>query len=227
MERRVVSRDEWLREREALLAAEKDLARQRDRVAAQRRSLPWVKVEAPYTFEGPGGRIALADLFGPRSQLVAYHFMYGPGEAEPCPLCSFWADNFERNVVHLAARDTALVAISRGELPRLLAFRERMGWTFPWYSSHGTSFNRDLGVSFFDDGPRTYNYRDTTATGELPGISVFARDGRDVFHTYSTYARGLDPMNAAYQYLDLTPKGRDEDALGFSMAWVRYRDRYV
>jgi predicted dithiol-disulfide oxidoreductase (DUF899 family) len=234
MERhKIVSTDAWLEARTQLLAKEKEFTRLRDEVSAQRRALPWVRVGKDYVFEGPGGKETLADLFAGRSQLVVYHFMFGPEvDDTPCKSCSFWADSFERNVVHLSARDVTLLAISRAPLARLEAFKKRMGWTFKWASSGGNDFNYDYNVSFRPDarakeGAR-YNYAaKTSATTELPGISVFSKDADGtVFHTYSCYARGLDMMNVAYQYLDLVPKGRDEADQPHTMTWVRYRDAY-
>ncbi len=230
----VVSREEWLTARKALLDKEKTFSRLRDDLNRQRRELPWVKVEKPYVFEGPNGRETLADLFENRTQLVVYHFMFNPEWNEGCPSCSFWADNFNPNVVHLKQRDVTLVAVSRAPLAKIEPFRKRMGWTFKWVSSSGTDFNYDYHVSFKPDdlrsGPIVYNYRRTPMPPRMEdreGISVFYKDkDGSVFHTYSTYARGLDLMNTAYNYLDLVPKGRDEDNLEFTQAWVRHHDRY-
>jgi len=229
----IVSHEAWLAARKALLLEEKELTRLRDRLGQRRRALPWVRVDKQYVFEGPDGKESLAELFGGRSQLVVYHFMFGPDWEAPCKSCSFWADNFERNVVHLAHRDVTLIAVSRAPLQRLEAFKRRMGWTFKWVSSAGGDFNYDYQVSFTADdlakGEAYYNYAmQKNTVSELPGISVFYKDaGGTVFHTYSCYARGLDMMNAAYHYLDLVPKGRDEaDQRPYSMAWVRYRDSY-
>ena len=225
----VVSAAEWEIARKELLAREKELVRASDALAEARRALPWRRVDRRYVFDGPRGEATLADLFDGRSQLVVYHFMFGPDWSEGCKSCSFWADNFERNVVHLAHRDFTFVAISRAPLEKLEAFRRRLGWTFPWYSSGRTDFNRDFCVSF-DPGDRdpTYNYRPKKSDAtELPGISVFARgDGDAVFHTYSTFGRGVEVANAAYRVLDLVPKGRDEGGLPSPMAWLRIRDRY-
>jgi predicted dithiol-disulfide oxidoreductase (DUF899 family) len=202
----------------------------RDRLSQKRRDLPWVRVDKPYVFQGPNGQETLPQLFDGRSQLVVYHFMYGPDSDTPCKSCSFWADNFERNVVHLKHRDVTLIAVSRAPLDRLEAFKRRMGWTFKWVSSAGSDFNFDYQASFRPEdlakGEAYYNYATRkTSLSELPGISVFCKDASDtVFHTYSCYARGLDMMNAAYHYLDLVPKGRDEG--GHGMAWLRYRDSY-
>ncbi len=214
-----------------LLEAEKALTRQREDVARRRRALPWVAVEKQYEFDTEQGRRTLAELFGDKSQLFVQHFMFGPDWDEGCPSCSFWADSFDGTLAHLAARDVAFVAVSRAPLANLIEYRTRMGWSFPWVSSADSSFNFDFGVSFTEDeqaGTGVYNYRDVDQPGEeLPGFSFFARDDSGkVFHTYSTYARGLDPMNAAYQILDLAPKGRDEQDLPWSMAWLRRHDSY-
>jgi predicted dithiol-disulfide oxidoreductase (DUF899 family) len=229
----VVSHQAWLAARKALLLEEKEFTRLRDQLSQRRRDLPWVRVDKQYVFEGPDGKESLAELFGGRSQLVVYHFMFGPDWEAPCKSCSFWADNFERNVVHLAHRDVTLIAVSSAPLQRLDAFKRRMGWTFKWVSSAGGDFNYDYQVSFTADdlakGEAYYNYAmQKNTVSELPGISVFYKDaGGTVFHTYSCYARGLDMMNAAYHYLDLVPKGRDEaDQRPYPMAWLRYRDSY-
>lgn len=232
----IVSHDEWLSRRKQLLAEEKELTRMQDRLAEKRRALPWERVDAEYAFDGPAGRTTLLDLFGERSQLAVYHLMFAPEWEAACKSCTFWADNFDRIVVHLAARDIAFAAISRAPLEKLEAYRKRMGWTFPWVSSGGNSFNFDFHVSFTPDelasGEIAYNYktyrkgRDPEFSSDLPGISVFARDGRDVFHTYSTHARGIESVNGAYQWIDLAPKGRDEANVG-AMGWLRRRDEYA
>ena len=230
---KVVSREEWIEARQQLLAKEKEFTRLRDRLSQQRRDLPWVRIDKAYVFEGPSGSQTLAELFEGRSQLVVYHLMFDPSWETPCKSCSFWADSFDRNVVHLSHRDVTLLAISRAPFRRLEAFKKRMGWSFKWVSSSGTDFNYDYHVSFtpeqLADGEVIYNYRREKMSGtEWPGISVFCKDASGaVFHTYSCYARGLDMMNAAYQYLDLVPKGRDEQGLPFTMEWVRYRDSYA
>lgn len=229
---RVISRDEWLVARKALLAQEKELTRRRDELSEARRALPWVKVEKSYVFDGPAGRETLADLFAGRSQLLVYHFMFDPGWNDGCKSCSFWADGYNGVVAHLAQRDVTLIAVSRAPLEKLEAFRRRMGWSFKWVSSLATAFNYDYGVSFTPDdlaaGRNRYNFDTTTFGGpEAPGISVFYRDPAGaIFHTYSCYARGLDMMNGAYQLLDLVPKGRGEAGLPYPMAWVRLRDEY-
>ncbi len=229
---KIVSREQWIEARKAHLAHEKEYTKARDRLSEERRALPWVKLDKAYRFDGAGGKVTLADLFKGRRQLVVQHFMFAPDWDEGCKSCSFWADGFERMIPHLAARDTALVAVSRAPLEKLEAFRKRMGWTFDWVSSAGSDFNYDFAVSFTPDqrasGAGVYNF-DTTAWGseEAPGISVFYSDERgDIFHTYSTFGRGLDMMNAAYHYLDLTPLGRHEEGLPYPMDWVRLRDQY-
>ena len=229
---RVVSREQWIEARQALMAREKELTRAREAVGEARRQLPWVKVDKPYVFDGPTGKIAMVDLFKGKPQLVVQHVMFAPEWDVACKSCSFWADGFERMVPHLAARDTTMIAVSRAPVAKLEAFKKRMGWSFDWVSSGNNDFNYDYGVSFtpeqIEAGKAKYNYGTSPLYGsELPGISVFYRDeAADIFHTYSTYARGLDPMNAAYQYLDLTPLGRHEDGLPYPMDWVRLRDQY-
>jgi predicted dithiol-disulfide oxidoreductase (DUF899 family) len=226
MTQKTVSRAEWLEARRALLAREKALTQARDEVAAARRALPRTEVTEPYRFAAPAGSTDLAGLFGGRSQLIVYHFMFGPDWQEGCPSCSFWADSFDGMSPHLAARDTAFAAVSRAPLDRLMAYRARMGWEFPWVSSLGTSFNEDFGVTIAEGPGAAYNYAPTTRKGEMPGLSVFMREEGRVFHTWSTYARGLDALNPVYQHLDLTPRGRDEAGLPWPMAWVRRHDRY-
>jgi predicted dithiol-disulfide oxidoreductase (DUF899 family) len=229
---KIVSRQEWIEARKAHMAHEKEFARARDRLSEERRQLPWVKVDKAYTFDGPNGKVTLADLFKGRNQLVVQHVMFAPEWDAACKSCSFWVDGFERMFPRLAARDTTMVAVSLAPLEKLEAFKKRMGWTFDWFSSGNNDFNYDYGVSFtreqIDAGDAKYNYGTTRLYGpELPGISVFYRDeAGDIFHTYSTYARGLDMMNSAYQYLDLTPLGRHEEGLPYPMDWVRLRDQY-
>src|SRR5687767_11025188 len=228
----IVSREEWLIARKAHLAREKEFTRLRDRLSAERRALPWVRVDKTYAFDGPGGKATLAELFADRRQLIVYHFMFGPGWEEGCPSCSFLADHIDGAAVHLAQRDVTLLAVSRAPLSRLEAFKERMGWRFPWVSSQETDFNFDFNVSFtkaeMAKGAVDYNFdRREFPSEEGPGVSVFCKDEHgQIFHTYSAYARGLDLLVGAYNYLDLAPKGRDEDALPFTMAWVRHHDRY-
>ena len=223
---RIATREDWLDARKALLEEEKAFQKARDALAAKRRALPWVAVETDYRFHGPEGEMSLRDLFGDHDQLIVQHFMMGADWEEGCPSCSFWADGFDGTTAHMAARDTAFVAVSTAPLDRIEAYKARMGWDFPWVSCAGSSFNEDFHVTFAGDGG-SYNYRPKQGDhSELPGISVFAREGDAVYHSYSTYARGLDNMNVTYQYLDLTPKGRDEDDLPWPMAWVRRHDRY-
>ena len=227
------TRADWLAARTALLAEEKELTRRRDELAARRRELPWVRIETDYRFTGPEGEVGLADLFAGRGQLLVYHFMLGPGWGEGCASCSYVSDHFDACLPHLAARDVALVAVSRAPYAEIAAFRQRMGWTFPWFSSFGSGFNHDFGVSFtaaeLQSGAVAYNYaRGPFPAEEAPGLSAFARDASgQVSHTYSTYARGLDGLIGTYALLDLAPRGRDEAALGFTMAWVRHHDRYA
>lgn len=230
---RVVSREEWLAARRELLAEEKRFTKLRDELTRKRQAMPWVAVETDYRFMGSEGELSLGDLFGERSQLIVQHFMFGPDWEEGCPSCSFWADNYDGTLAHLAARDIAFVAVSAAPLAKLDAYKARMGWSFRWVSAQGSSFNRDYHVSFtqaeVDAGELHYNYRDNARfpTTEAPGASVFTR-GEDgaVFHTYSCYSRGLDMLNGAYHYIDLTPKGRDEAGLSYSMAWLRRHDKY-
>ena len=228
-EHAVVGHEEWVEARKRLLAEEKELTRLRDELSRKRRDLPWERVEKEYVFEGAGGKRTLSELFDGRSQLVVYHFMYGPDDEQGCPHCSFWADSFDRNVVHLEARDVTFVAVSRGPLARLLEYRKRLGWSFEWVSSAGSDFHFDFGVSFRPDeqDAATYNYGTLTpGFPEREGVSVFVRDeDGTVFHTYSSYARGIDLLNAAYNYLDLAPRGRDEEGRP-PQFWVRRRDEY-
>jgi predicted dithiol-disulfide oxidoreductase (DUF899 family) len=229
---KIVSQREWLAARKALLAKEKEFTKQRDRLSEERRALPWVKIEKSYSFEGPKGRQSLSDLFEGRSQLIVYHFMYGPEWGEGCMSCSFWADTFNGAIEHLKARDVTMIAVSRAPYSTLKAFQKRMGWSFKWVSSLGSDFNYDFHVSFTPEeqekGPVFYNFqKQEFPSDEAPGISVFYKDkAGDIFHTYSTYARGLDAVNGAYQLLDLAPKGRDEAELPWPMAWVKHRDKY-
>lgn len=228
----VVGVQEWLEKRKQLLAKEKEFSRLRDELSAARRELPWERVEKDYVFDGPTGKQTLGDLFDGRSQLVVYHFMFAPEWDGGCKSCSWWADNFERNVVHLTHRDVTLVAISRAPLAKLEAFRKRMGWTFRWLSTDGNAFAYDYHASFRAEelaaGEVIYNYRQIKLSNtDHTGISVFYRDADGaIYHTYSCYSRGVDMMNAGYHYLDLVPKGRDEDGLPYNQAWVRERDKY-
>lgn len=227
----VVSEDQWLAARRELLREEKELTHMRDRLAERRRKLPWVKIDKAYRFEGPDGHLSLADLFEGRSQLVVYHFMFGPGWGEGCKSCSYVSDHLAPAVVHLQARDVAFAAISRAPLAEITPFKERMGWGFNWVSSHDNDFNFDYQVSFTEEelarGKVHYNYELTAFPfEEAPGLSVFAKGTNgDVYHTYSTYSRGLDQLIGTYTVLDLVPKGRNEDPEA-TMSWVRYHDRY-
>jgi predicted dithiol-disulfide oxidoreductase (DUF899 family) len=230
---RIVSRDEWLAARKAHLEHEKELTHLRDKLAAERRELPWVKVEKNYIFDTPDGKKTLADLFDGRSQLLIYHFMFGPEWKEGCPSCSFVCDHIDGAVPHLAARDVTLTMVSHAPLARIEPFKKRMGWHFPWVSSFASDFNYDYHASFTPDqrarGKVDYNYEmQEFPSTEAPGASVFYKDpaSGEIFHTYSVYGRGLDPLVGTYTLLDMVPKGRDEDELGFSMDWVRHHDRY-
>jgi len=232
-EHKVVLQAEWVAARKELLAKEKEFTRQRDAISAERRKLPWVKVEKGYTFDTPNGKKTLAELFGRKSQLIVYHFMFGPGWEEGCPSCSLLGDHFDGSLVHLAHRDVTLTAVSRAPLAQIEAFKKRMGWHFPWASSNGSDFNIDYHVSFpkdqRKDGKVYYNYAETEfPSEEAPGASVFYKDkDGSVFHTYSTFGRGLDILIGAYNFLDMAPKGRDEDGLKHTMAWVRHHDKYI
>jgi predicted dithiol-disulfide oxidoreductase (DUF899 family) len=238
---RVVSHDDWIAARQALLAKEKELTRLRDQLSEQRRTLPWEPVTKPYVFEGPNGKMDLAQLFAGRSQLVVYHAMFHPRKATErtpwtqdaaCKMCSFWMDNFNGITTHLNHRDVTMVAASRAPVDKLLAYQKRMGWSFLWVSTGEGEFNHDFAVSFTEaelaNGSGTYNYQrgEHWPISELPGVSVFYKDpsGR-VFHTYSTYSRGLDMLNVAYHYLDIVPKGRDEGE-GNGTTWIRRHDEY-
>ena len=229
----VVSPAQWTAKRKELLGEEKEFTRLRDELSRKRRELPWEKVEKKYVFDGPNGKEALVDLFAGKSQLIVYHFMFGPGWEEGCRSCSYLADHFDGSLIHLANRDVTLAVISRAPFSQIEAFKKRMGWRFKWASSFSNDFNRDYGVSFTKDelakGKVPYNYSVVEfGAEEAPGASVFYKNpGGDVFHTYSTYGRGLDILVGAYNFLDLAPKGRDEDGLAFSMAWVRHHDRYA
>jgi predicted dithiol-disulfide oxidoreductase (DUF899 family) len=225
---KIVSRDEWLAARKELLAKEKQLTHQRDAVSAERRALPWVKVDKQYVFDGPNGKQTLTDLFDGRSQLVVYHFMFGPEWNEGCPSCSFNMDHTDGALLHLAQRDVAFTAISRAPIAKIEAFNKRMGWRFHWVSSYESDFNFDYHVSFPKGEKVYYNFEMTEFPSEEgPGISVFYKDGTgQIFHTYSSYGRGTELLVGTYNYLDLVPKGRDEDGLPFTMSWVRHHDRY-
>ena len=227
-----VTRQEWLRARRAHLADEKAFTKARDALSTRRRALPWLRIDEPYAFQTAEGEQTLAGLFGPHSQLIVNHFMFGPDWEEGCPSCSFWADGYNGLDIHLAHRDTAFVVVSNTSLDKIEKYRTRMGWAFRWVSSMGSDFNRDFHVSFtpeeLESGEVVYNFtkRGFPAT-EAPGISVFHKpDAETVVHTYSTYARGLDMLNPAYHLMDILPKGRDEGELDFTMAWLRRRDQY-
>jgi predicted dithiol-disulfide oxidoreductase (DUF899 family) len=227
----VVSREEWLTARKELLAREKELTRQRDVLSAARRELPWVRVEKDYVFDSPQGEETLADLFDGRSQLAVYHFMFGPGWGEGCPTCSLAADNFDNDMVHLANRGVSLVAISRAPLAEIETFKNRMGWRFKWASSYRNEFNHDYGVWFTEEEKAKGNYYNFGSgpfpAEEAPGLSVFFKnEAGEVYHTYSCYARGAEFLLSVYGFLDLMPKGRDEDSLPYTTAWIRHHDRY-
>lgn len=230
---RIVTRAEWLEARMAHLAREKELTRLHDRLTAERRALPWVRIDKPYRFDGLHGPVTLADLFAGRSQLVVQHFMFGPGWKEGCVGCSFAADHVDAARQHFEHNDLSFAAVSRAPYPELAAFQRRMGWRFTWVSSSGSDFNRDFHVSFTPEdqarGKAFYNFelRDYQ-NDELPGTSVFAKDAAgQVFHTYSAYGRGDELLIGAYNYLDLVPKGRNENGPNFDLTdWVRHHDRY-
>ncbi len=235
----VVTHDKWLAARKKHLAKEKEFTRLRDQLSRERRDLPWELVEKEYVFEGANGRQTLSEAFEGRSQLVIYHAMFNPETAgqdttwttdAACFVCSYWMDNFNGITVHLNHRDITMAAVSMAPYPKLAAYKKRMGWTFPWYSSAGSDFNYDYEVSFtpeqLEKGRVEYNYRPTEWSGtEAPGISVFNKEDGRIYHTYSTYERGLDMLNVAYHYMDLVPKGRDEEDGGIE-AWLRRRDEY-
>jgi predicted dithiol-disulfide oxidoreductase (DUF899 family) len=228
----IVSKNEWIEARKVLLQKEKEFTKLRDQLSQQRRDLPWVAVDKEYVFDGPNGKETLSELFDGRSQLIVYHFMYDPNWDAGCPSCSFWADNFNNIIVHLNQRDVTMIAVSRAPFNKIDAYKKRLGWDFKWVSSFDTDFNHDYYVSFTSgelekkEGFYNFTIQDPTVS-ELPGVSVFYKDplGK-IFHTYSAYSRGIDILNNTYNYLDLVPKGRDEDGYEFSMAWVRRHDEY-
>ncbi len=232
MEGEIVSEAEWLVARKDLLNREKEFTRQRDALSAARRHLPMVKVEKDYVFEGSKGKETLADLFDSRSQLIVYHFMLAPGWEEGCKSCSYLADHFDGANWHLPHRDVTFIVVSRAPFPEIQAYQKRMGWRFKWVSSYSGDFNFDYHVSATEqekaNGRMFYNYQmQDWMNEEMPGLSVFLKDETgDVFHTYSTYGRGLDILVGAYNFLDLVPNGRDEDHLDFTMEWVRRHDEY-
>ena len=230
-EHKVVSQKEWLAARKRLLAKEKKFSKARDQMNRERRALPWMKVEKEYVFDSPEGKMTLADLFDGKSQLITYHFMFGPGWGDGCPHCSFWADHYDGVDYHIGARDTSLVVVSRAPLKEIQSFKKRMGWKFRWVSSNQNDFNFDFQVSFTPEqirsGKMIYNYAPLKMDiDEREGVSAFYRDSKgDIYHTYSSYARGIDLLNTTYNFLDLTAKGRDENPEQ-SQDWVRYHDKY-
>lgn len=229
---KVVTQSEWQKARIALLKKEKKMTRLRDELAVERRALPWVKIEKEYAFDAPEGKVTLADLFKGRSQLVIYHFMFGPEWKEGCPSCSFVSDHIDGTLVHLSNRDVSVAVVSRAPLTKIVAFKNRMGWKFNWVSSFDSDFNTDFNVSFTKtkkaEGTVFYNYtRQKFPSEEAPGVSVFYKDAAgNIFHTYSTYGRGVEALIGTYTILDMAPKGRDEDHLQFGMQWVRHHDHY-
>jgi len=229
--RKVVSQRAWLTARKKLLLEEKKFSKLRDKLNLQRRKLPWVKVGKDYVFDGPAGRKTFADLFDGKSQLIVYHFMFGPGWGEGCAHCSFWADHFDSVNFHIGRRDTTFAVVSRAPWKEIEPFKNRMGWRFNWFSSSDTDFNFDLNVSFtpeqLKNGTAIYNYRPLDMDiDEREGVSAFYRDTNgDIYHTYSSYERGIDLMNTTYNFIDLTAKGRDENP-EHSQDWVRYHDEY-
>ena len=232
-EPRIVSREEWLAARKAHLAREKAFTRDRDALSAERRQLPWTHVDQDYLFDSAAGPATLSDLFDDHSQLIVYHFMYHPSWKDGgCPSCSYLADHFDGMQAHLDNRDVGFVTVSKARVEQIEAYRKRLGWTFKWVSSFSNDFNRDFDVSFAPEDLGhgvNYNYTDGVQfpQEEAPGASVFAKDGDgNVFHTYSTYGRGLDMLIGTYHFLDMVPKGRDEDELPWSMAWIRRHDEY-
>ena len=229
---KVVSHEEWIAARKEFLIKEKEFTKLQDQLSRQRRELPWERVAKQYVFDGPAGKETLAQLFAGRSQLAVYHFMFAPEWEEGCKHCSFWADNFNGTAAHLNHRDVTFVAISRAPLAKLEQFKKRMGWNFKWVSAGGADFNYDYRVSFTPaevaagEADNNYRMRKITLT-DIVGISAFYQDaGANLFHTYSAYERGVEPINGAYHFLDLMPKGRDEAGLDFTQAWVRHHDRY-
>ncbi len=229
---KIVSKNEWLAARSALLKKEKEFTVLRDKLSQQQRDMPWASVDKEYLFDGPNGKQTLSDLFDGRSQLIVYHFMYDPNWDAGCPSCSFWADNFNGIVVHLNQRDVTMIAVSRAPYTKIDEYKKRMGWNFKWVSSYNTDFNFDYHVSFtpeeLSEKKALYNYDlQDTHSPEREGVSVFYKDtAGHVFHTYSAYARGIDTLNVAYHYLDLVPKGRDEADHEFPQFWVRRHDEY-
>ncbi len=232
MQHQIVSREEWLAARKELLRKEKEFTRLRDALSAERRALPWVKLEKNYVFDGPVGKVTLADLFDGRSQLVVKHFMFGPDWSEGCVGCSFELDHTVGAFQHLEHHDVSYVVVSRAPIEKTEPFRQRMGWNVKWVSSYGNDFNHDFNVSFTPEeiaaGKATYNYRQgASVIDEMSGRSVFHRDeAGQIFHTYSSFARGGEMFLGSYAFLDITPKGRDETINGNLTDWVRHHDRY-
>lgn len=228
----IVSHEQWLAKRKELLRKEKELTQLQDHVAAERRDLPWEHVDKNYVFDGPGGKVTLVELFAGRSQLAIYHFMFGPDWQEGCPSCSYVADHINATLPHLAARDVTVAVVSRAPLAKIEPFKKRLGWRFNWVSSNSSDFNADYHVSFTKEqmaqGKVDYNYTlQEFPSEEAPGLSVFYKNAAgEIFHTYSSFGRGLETLLGTYMMLDRMPKGRDEEHLDFSMAWVRYHDRY-
>jgi predicted dithiol-disulfide oxidoreductase (DUF899 family) len=228
----IVSKNEWIEARKVLLKKEKQFTALRDQLSQQRRDLPWVAVDKEYVFDGPNGKQTLSELFDGRSQLIVYHFMYDPNWDAGCPSCSFWADNFNNIIVHLNQRDVTMIAISKAPYNKIAAYKKRLGWEFKWVSSFDTDFNFDYFVSFTPEElakkEASYNFiSQDPRISEREGVSVFYKDSSGkIFHTYSAYERGIDILNNTYNYLDLVPKGRDEDGYDFPMAWVRRHDEY-
>ena len=227
----LVSQKEWLAARVALLAKEKEFTRLRDELNSERRALPWVQIEKEYLFDTPNGKRSLSELFEGRSQLIVYHFMFSPQSTEGCKHCSFWADHYDGMQIHLNHRDVTMVAISRASFEKIEAFKKRMGWRFGWVSSSQNDFNYDFHASFTKEqverGEAMFNYAKATMPGDREGASVFFRDQKGaIFHTYSCFGRGIDMLNNTYHFLDLVPKGRDEDGLKSPQAWVQFHDRY-
>lgn len=229
---KTVSHEQWIEARKQFLLKEKEFTRLRDELSRQRRELPRERVEKDYVFDGPRGKETLADLFDGRGQLIVYHFMLGPNWSEGCPSCSYLSDHFDGMTIHLAHRDVTLAVVSRAPLEQIAAYKKRMGWRFHWVSSFPSDFNYDYNVSLSEqdkaNGTMYYNYQSMPRSiEELPGLSVFSRDqDGSIYHTYSTYSRGLDILVGTYNFLDMAPKGRDEDGLRHSMAWVRHHDKY-
>ena len=230
MNNKIVTREEWLHQRMILLNQEKEFTRKRDELAQKKRSLPWVKIEKAYIFDTENGSKSLSDLFEDKSQLIIYHFMFGPDwGSEGCKSCSLWADQYDPIIQHINRRDVTMLAVSRGPLSKILPFKAKMGWSFDWVSSEKSSFNFDFNVTMHAEKESSYNYKpvNTQKESEMPGISVFYKNEKGtIFHTYSCFARELETFNTAYRYLDIVPKGRDEDDLPYGMAWVKHHYKY-